>query len=58
MAVAGAEDPTCPPESLTEIAEGVQHGRLVVLDGVAHQAPAERPDEVARIISALAEETA
>ena len=36
--------------SLEEIAAGVKHGRLVVLDDVAHLAPAERPDEVARLI--------
>lgn len=56
VAVAGAEDPTCPPELLREIAEGVQHGQLVVLDGVGHQAPAERPEEVAEIIRQLAKE--
>jgi 3-oxoadipate enol-lactonase / 4-carboxymuconolactone decarboxylase len=56
VAVAGAHDVVCPPDSLREIAEGVQLGRLVVLDDVAHQAPAERPDRVARIIHDLAEE--
>jgi 3-oxoadipate enol-lactonase len=58
VAVGGAEDPTCPPASLAEIADGVQHGRLVILDGVAHQAPAEQPEEIARIIRELAKETA
>jgi 3-oxoadipate enol-lactonase/4-carboxymuconolactone decarboxylase len=48
----------CPPDVLREIAEGVQHGRLVVLDDVSHQAPAEAPDEVARIIHELAQEVA
>jgi len=57
VAVGGAEDAVCPPDSLRQIAEGVQDGRLVVLDGVAHQAPAERPEEVARIIRELVEET-
>jgi 3-oxoadipate enol-lactonase len=56
VAVAGAEDPVCPPDLLREIADGVKDGRLVVLDGVAHQAPAERPDEIARIIRELDEE--
>ncbi|HEY5788763.1 MAG TPA: 4-carboxymuconolactone decarboxylase [Microlunatus sp.] len=50
LAVAGAEDVATPPELLAEIADGVAHGRLVVLDGVAHLAPAEAPDEVARLI--------
>ena len=56
VAVAGAEDPVCPPDLLREVADGVKDGRLVVLDGVAHQAPAERPDEIARIIRELDEE--
>src|SRR3954453_9671441 len=56
VAVAGAHDPTCPPDTLREIAEGVRDGRLVVLDDVSHQAPAEAPEEVARIIRELAEE--
>ncbi|MDX6372901.1 MAG: 3-oxoadipate enol-lactonase / 4-carboxymuconolactone decarboxylase, partial [Nocardioidaceae bacterium] len=52
VAVAGAHDPVCPPDLLRELADGVQHGRLVVLDDVAHQAPAEAPEEVAMIIRA------
>jgi pimeloyl-ACP methyl ester carboxylesterase len=56
VAVAGAEDPVCPPALLGEIADGVPDGRLVVLDGVAHQAPAEAPEEVAMIIRGLAKE--
>jgi pimeloyl-ACP methyl ester carboxylesterase len=58
VAVAGAHDPVCPPDLLRELADGVQHGRLVVLDDVAHQAPAEAPEEVAMIIRALAKEVA
>ncbi|GAA0319944.1 alpha/beta fold hydrolase [Kineococcus aurantiacus] len=58
VAVAGAHDPVCPPESLREIADGVRHGRLEVLPDVAHQAPAEDPHEVARIIRELAREVA
>ena len=56
VAVAGAHDAVCPPELLGQIADGVRRGRLVVLDDVAHQAPAERPEEVARIIRELARE--
>jgi 3-oxoadipate enol-lactonase / 4-carboxymuconolactone decarboxylase len=58
VAVAGAEDPTAPPEVLAEIVDGVRDGRLVVLDGVGHQAPAERPGEIADVIRDLARETA
>jgi 3-oxoadipate enol-lactonase/4-carboxymuconolactone decarboxylase len=50
LAVAGAEDVATPPELLAEIADGVAHGRRVVLDGVAHLAPAEAPTDVARLI--------
>lgn len=58
VAVAGAEDPTCPPAVLEQIADGVVHGRLVILDDVAHQAPAEAPEAVALIIRELAQEVA
>ena len=50
LAVAGADDVATPTERLREIAEGVKDGRLVELDGVAHLAPAEAPDLVARLI--------
>lgn len=50
LAVAGAEDVATPVENLREIASGVKDGRLVVLDGVAHLAPAEAPEVVARLI--------
>ena len=50
LAVAGAHDPATPPEKLQEIADGVKDGRCVVLDDASHLAPAEKPDEVARLI--------
>ena len=50
LAVAGTEDVATPPALLTEIASGVRRGRLVVLDRVAHLAPAEAPGEVAHLI--------
>ncbi len=50
LAVAGSTDVATPPASLRMIAEGVQHGRFVELDGVAHLAPAESPHDVARLI--------
>lgn len=58
VAVAGAHDPVCPPDLLREVADGVQDGRFVLLDEVAHQAPAERPEDVADIILRLAKECA
>jgi 3-oxoadipate enol-lactonase / 4-carboxymuconolactone decarboxylase len=51
LAVAGAEDFATPPELLAEIANGVQSGELQILDGAAHLAPAEVPEEVAKLIT-------
>jgi 3-oxoadipate enol-lactonase/4-carboxymuconolactone decarboxylase len=50
LAVAGSADAVTPPSGLEAIATGVADGRLVVLDGVGHLAPAEAPDVVARLI--------
>ncbi|MEV0900900.1 4-carboxymuconolactone decarboxylase [Actinoplanes sp. NPDC049802] len=50
LAVAGAHDRPTPPDSLAAIAAGVLNGRLVVLDGVAHLAPAEAPEVVAALL--------
>ncbi len=50
LAIAGAHDPVCPPALLEQIADGVQDGRLVVIDGASHLAPAECPEEVADLL--------
>jgi 3-oxoadipate enol-lactonase/4-carboxymuconolactone decarboxylase len=50
LAVAGSHDVATPPELLRAIADGVRDGAYVELDGVAHLAPAERPDEVAALV--------
>ena len=50
LAVAGDHDSVLTPTVLGYIATGVQSGMLVVLDGVAHLAPAEAPDRVADLI--------
>lgn len=50
LAIAGAEDVPTPPASLAAIAEGVQNGRLAVLDGAGHLPPAEKPDEVVALL--------
>jgi 3-oxoadipate enol-lactonase / 4-carboxymuconolactone decarboxylase len=50
LAVAGACDVASPVEWLTAIADGVRDGRLVVLEGVGHLAPAEAPDVVATLL--------
>ena len=51
LAIAGAQDIATPPKDLEHIASGVKDGRLVVLDGVGHLAPAEAPDRVAELIA-------
>ncbi|GAA4723863.1 3-oxoadipate enol-lactonase [Nocardioides endophyticus] len=50
LAVAGGADVATPPDKLREIADGVQDGRYVELEGVAHLAPAEAPDVVAALL--------
>jgi 3-oxoadipate enol-lactonase / 4-carboxymuconolactone decarboxylase len=50
LAVAGAEDFATPSQLLAEIAQGVKHGELQILDRAAHLAPAEAPEEVAKLI--------
>jgi 3-oxoadipate enol-lactonase / 4-carboxymuconolactone decarboxylase len=50
LAVAGRHDGPTPPATVAEIAAGVRRGRLVVLHGVAHLAPAEDPASVAALI--------
>ncbi|TIC81997.1 4-carboxymuconolactone decarboxylase [Nocardioides sp. GY 10127] len=54
LAVAGSEDVATPVAGLDQIAEGVQDGRLVVLDGVGHLAPVEAVEETARLVRAHA----
>ena len=51
LAIAGALDIATPPEGLQRIASGVKNGRLVVLDGIGHLAPAEAPHRVAELIA-------
>jgi 3-oxoadipate enol-lactonase/4-carboxymuconolactone decarboxylase len=50
LAIAGAHDGPTPPDTVAQIAHGVRNGRLVVLDDVAHLAPAEDPATVAALI--------
>jgi 3-oxoadipate enol-lactonase/4-carboxymuconolactone decarboxylase len=57
LAVAGAHDPVTTPASLRQVADGVQHGRLAVIDNAAHQIPAEAPEAVAQLIRECADWT-
>jgi 3-oxoadipate enol-lactonase len=45
LAIAGAEDPTSPPEQLESIAAEITGATVVVIPRAAHLANAERPDE-------------
>lgn len=47
LTIAGASDPTCPPEKLAEIAEGVAGpSQSVVVDPAAHQVAIEKPGRI------------
>ena len=50
LAVAGSEDVATPVAQLEEIVAAVPESRLVVLDGVAHLAPAEAPAMVSKLL--------
>ncbi|MGC5614775.1 alpha/beta fold hydrolase [Georgenia sp. Z1491] len=52
LTVHGADDAVCPPPRGEEIVGAVQAGTAVVLEGVAHQAPAEDPVGTARALAA------
>ncbi|WP_447643831.1 bifunctional 3-oxoadipate enol-lactonase/4-carboxymuconolactone decarboxylase PcaDC [Nocardioides zeae] len=58
LAVAGATDESTPPSDLEVIASGVADGRVVVLDDVAHLAPAEAPVAVADLLRSHLRQTA
>lgn len=50
LAVAGSDDVATPVKGMRAVADGVRHGRLEVLDGVAHLAPAESPARVVELL--------
>ncbi|MBL7495726.1 4-carboxymuconolactone decarboxylase [Frankia sp. CNm7] len=50
LAIAGAHDAVTPPTCLEQITSEVRHGRLAVLDDVAHLAPVEAPRPVADLV--------
>ena len=52
LVISGALDVAAPPEGGRVVAEGVQDGRYVELEGVAHQAPVEAPQRTADLIAA------
>jgi 3-oxoadipate enol-lactonase/4-carboxymuconolactone decarboxylase len=50
LAVAGAADAVTPTASLEQLSTGIADATLVVVDGVAHLAPAEDPDRIAALL--------
>ncbi len=50
LVISGAVDVTAPPELGRLVADTVGDGTFVVLDGVAHLAPAETPERTARLL--------
>ncbi len=51
MAVWGRHDGVAPEAKAAEIAAGVTHGRIAVIEGAAHLPPAEQPEATAAIIA-------
>jgi 3-oxoadipate enol-lactonase len=52
LAIAGADDPSTPPDHLLRIADAIPGARAVVVERAAHMAAVERPDEVTALIAA------
>lgn len=53
LAIGGEDDVATPPEAQRDLARGVRDGRAEILAQVGHLAPAEKPQEVARLIAAF-----
>jgi 3-oxoadipate enol-lactonase len=52
LVIAGADDPATPPEHGQAIADRIRDARLEIVDGAAHFANVERPDEVNALLLA------
>ncbi len=52
LTVAGADDPSTPPEHLLRIAQAIPGARAVVVQRAAHLANVEQPDQVTALIDA------
>jgi 3-oxoadipate enol-lactonase len=50
LAIAGADDPSTPPDHLFRIAQGIAGAHVVVISGAAHMASIERSEEVTALI--------
>lgn len=49
LVISGEQDPVCPPSAVQDLA-AAPRTQTAVLDGVAHQAPAEAPEATARLL--------
>ena len=54
LVIAGAHDRVTPPARSREITETLPNARLHVLERAGHQGPMEAPEEVSRLIRAVA----
>jgi 3-oxoadipate enol-lactonase len=50
LVIAGADDPSTPPEHAERIVEGVPGARMEIVDGAAHLGNTERPEEFTELI--------
>jgi 3-oxoadipate enol-lactonase len=50
LIIVGSEDPITPPPVAEEMQRQIPHARLVVIEGAAHAANLERPEEVNRAL--------
>src|SRR3569623_1084617 len=52
LILCGAHDRTCPPAMSIAMADAIPHARRVIVPGVGHYLPLERPDVVANELAA------
>lgn len=50
LVIGGQDDVATPPETQQDLVHGLRNGRAEILSRVGHLAPAERPEDVARLI--------
>ncbi|GIL37902.1 alpha/beta fold hydrolase [Roseiterribacter gracilis] len=55
LVIAGAQDRMTPPDRSEEIAAGIPHARLEILDPAGHLTPLEQPERVSELMRAWLE---
>ncbi len=53
LVIVGSEDTLTPPSDAEKIRSGIEGAQLVVIDGAAHAANLERPNEVNEALAAF-----